>query len=66
MQIYFPTLAQALESENLEDSWLIYYEGIDYGETRRYIYEDGSKRGRLVSIYRDDSGRYERPIHYTR
>lgn len=37
-----------------------------YGMTYDYTWEDGSKYGRKISIYRDCEGRYERPVHYKR
>lgn len=59
-QNWFNTLNEALDSENLLDSWEITNPPINYGETRRYVWQDGSKYGRLVSIYRDNiSGKYE-------
>jgi len=66
-QNWFHTLAAALEAEGLSDTWDgITMGGIGYGETRRYTYDDGTRQGHFVSIYRDDSGRYERPVHYAR
>lgn len=56
---YFDTLNQALQSENILHTWEISQSPISYGETRRYNYND-----RHVSIYRDERGMYERPIHY--
>lgn len=63
---FFPTLNEALESEGLLPSWDISRPPIHQGETVSYTYEDGSKHGRHVSIYRDERGYYERPIHYSR
>lgn len=57
-QAYFETLNSALESEGLVDLWPL-GESISYGETKRILTED-----RLISVYRSDSGRYERPVHY--
>lgn len=66
-QNWFPTLNAALESENLLAAW----DGtsspsILYGETRGWTWQDGSRYGMWISIYRDEQGRYERPIHYHR
>ena len=58
-QNWYDTLNQALDSENLIDSWDIHNTPIEYGETRKFI-----NLGRLVSIYRNNQGRYERPVHY--
>lgn len=63
-QNWFNTLNEALESEGLLDTWEIHFPPIYYGQSFSYRYKDGSKWGRYVSIYRDDEGRYERPIHY--
>lgn len=65
-QNWFPTLNAALESENLLESWDCFSRGIGYGETRSYTWNDGSRYGHYVSIYRDERGMYERPVHYTR
>jgi len=63
---YFKTLNQALNSEGLLDTWQVHYGPIGYGETFMYTHDDGTKYGHLISIYRDDRGWYERPIHYAR
>jgi len=66
-QNWFDTLAAALEAEGLSDTWDgMTMGGISYGETRKYTYDDGTRQGHFISIYRDDSGRYERPVHYAR
>lgn len=65
-ETHFPTLYAALVSENLLDSWKLEYAPIQYNETRRYTWDDGSKHGRQISIYRASNGRYERPVHYQR
>ena len=65
-QNFFPTLNDALNAEGLIDAWSIEMPPIAYGETRRWTHEDGSRHGHLISIYRDERGMYERPIHYTR
>lgn len=58
---YFDTLNEALESEGLVDLWPI-GKNIEYGYTERVIVNDGTK---LISIYRNNAGRYERPVHYS-
>jgi len=63
---YFNTLNEALESESLLEAWDCCNPPISYGETKSWTYQDGSKYGRQISVYRDKSGRYERPIHYSR
>lgn len=65
MQNWFPTLNAALESEGLVESFP-FGANIGYGETYRYTFDDGSRYGHLVSIYRDERGMYERPVHYKR
>lgn len=61
---WFNALNEALESENLIDTWNYLNPAIQYNETRSYHYDNGTKYGRFVSIYRDERGMYERPIHY--
>jgi len=60
---WFETLNEALESEGLVDLWPLGVT-LSYGETYRFTADDGSKFGRLISIFRETDGRYERPIHY--
>ena len=55
---FFPTLNDALAAEGLTDSWPLGV-NVSYGETRAL-----SADGRWIVIYRDEQGRYERPIHY--
>ena len=62
----YQTLNDALQSAGLIDSWDISFPAIAYGETRRWTWDDGSRYGRLVSVYRDENGLYETPIHYSR
>lgn len=62
-QNWFNTLNEALGSENLIDSWN-FNGGIGYGETFIYQFDNGTKYGHFVSIYRDERGMYERPVHY--
>ena len=58
---WFNTLSEALESENLNQYW----DGtpMNYGEN---IHKQFEIDGRLhtVSVYRDERGMYERPVHY--
>jgi len=63
---FFPTLSEALDSEGLLDTWQVHYSPIQYGETFSYTHDDGTKYGHYISIYRDNRGCYERPIHYAR
>jgi len=58
-QAYFDTLNDALESEGLIE---IFPVGISmaYGKTLRTITDDGT----LISVYRNNEGRYERPVNY--
>lgn len=61
---WFNTLNEALESENLLHTWDCMWRSIQYGETRDYRFDNGTKYGRVVVICRDNNGMYERPIHY--
>lgn len=63
---WFNTLNEALSSEGLLSTWDISFGGINYGQTFTYTFQDGSKYGHYISIYRESDGRYERPIHYAR
>lgn len=68
-QNWFPTLVSALQSEDLLDLWLKRFpfgeQAVSYGETFCITLDDGSRYGRVVSIYRSDTtGNYERPLHY--
>lgn len=56
---WFGTLNESLESEGLVDLWPL-GTNIAYDENVR-IHTDC---GRLISIFRDNDGRYERPVHY--
>lgn len=58
MQNYFPTLNDALDDEKLLDLWPI-TASIGYGQTIGL-----AAAGRWISVYRDETGRYERPVHY--
>ena len=59
MQNWFPTLNAALDSETLTGLWPT---GVNlaYGQTVGL-----ASGGRWISVYRDEQGRYERPVHYT-
>jgi hypothetical protein len=63
---WFATLSEALESEGLQDSWELHFPSISYNSTFSYTFDDGTKYGHFVSIYRDGQGQYERPVHYKR
>lgn len=64
-QNWFETLNEALESEDLVASWDVSFSPIPYDQTFSYRFDDGTKYGRHVSIYRDNRGMYERPVHYS-
>ena len=66
MRNWFDTLNAALESEDLLESWDCTSPAIGYGETRSWTWQDGTRYGHYVTIYRDEQGRYERPVHYGR
>lgn len=55
---FFNSLNESLESEGLVEKWPL-GSNIGYGETVRHIVDDT-----LISVYRDERGMYERPIHY--
>lgn len=61
-QNWFETLNAALESEGLVEFWKL-GDNLSYGEGFRTTVEDGN-RYRHISIYRENDGRYERPVHY--
>ena len=63
-QNWFKTLSEALESEGVGHMWNM--EPIAYDQTRSLTYDDGTRYGHYVSVYRSESGLYERPIHYRR
>lgn len=58
MTNWFPTLNASLASEGLVDLWPVGL-NINYGQTISL-----SAGGRWISVYRDEQGRYERPVHY--
>jgi len=55
---WFPTLNDALEAEGLIDLWPL-GKNLQYGETAQF-----ASGGRWISVYRDERGMYERPVHY--
>ena len=57
-QNYFDTLNAALASEGLIDLWPV-TASVPYGATVGL-----AAQGRWLSIYRGETGRYERPVHY--
>lgn len=65
-QSWFNTLNDALISENLLEAWDCLAPPINYGQTRSWTWNDGTKYGHYISIYRNDNGKYERPVHYKR
>ncbi len=64
MQNRFQTLSEALHSEGISHMWN--WRPIAYGETVSLTYDDGTRYGHYVSVYRDEKGLYERPVHYRR
>jgi hypothetical protein len=62
----FATLNEALACEGLLEAWDSSYPPISYNETRSFTWDNGTKYGHLISIYRDERGYYERPVHYDR
>lgn len=65
MKNFFPTLNEALFSEGLVHTWELHFSPIARGQTFSYRYDDGTRYGRSISIYRDERGFYERPVHYS-
>lgn len=55
---YFNTLNEALESEGLVEYWPL-GTNINYNQT-----VDVRVNGKFISVYRDERGMYERPVHY--
>lgn len=58
MQNWFPTLNAALEAEDLVAAWPT---GVNIAYDQNVGLASG---GRWISVYRDNGGRYERPVHY--
>lgn len=63
-QNWFDTLTEALESENISHMWP--NTPIAYGQTVSLTFDDGTRYGHFVSVFRDSNGLYERPVHYAR
>jgi hypothetical protein len=68
--MFHKTLNDALNSVGLVDLWPL-GSNINYGETVRHIVETGEVKGKrqtpvlkLISVYRDERGMYETPVHY--
>lgn len=64
-QNWFNTLNEALNSEGLIEDYPFGL-NIGYGETVNYTFDNGTKYGHYVTIFRNSDGRYERPVHYNR
>lgn len=58
MQIWFPTLNDALMAEGLIELWPLGL-NVGYDQTVQF-----AAKGKWIVVYRDNAGRYERPIHY--
>ena len=65
-QNWFNTLNDALAAEDLLHTWDLTFDPINYGQSFSYTYDDGTKYGHQISLYRDERGMYERPVHYKR
>lgn len=64
LQAYFETLNEALGAENLINRWQAGL-NIEYGETVQMETQEENLADRiLISVYRNNEGRYERPIYY--
>lgn len=63
---WFDTLNEALASENLVEAWDLSFAPIQYDQSFAWTFQDGTRYGHYISVYRDNSGRYERPVHYKR
>ena len=59
-QNWFETLNEALNSEGLINLWPLGI-NIPYGCSHRFV----TDCGKLIAVYRETDGRYERPIHYS-
>ena len=64
MQNWFNTLTEALESENIAHTWP--NTPLAYGYSKSTTFQDGTRYGHYISVYRNEKGLYERPIHYAR
>lgn len=56
---FFKTLNAALEAEGLVSFWPLGV-NIGYGQSASTV-----KSGKYISVYRDERGFYERPVHYS-
>lgn len=63
---WFDTLNEALESEGLVNTWEIHFPAIGYDSSYSWTWDNGTKYGHYITIYRDSNGKYERPVHYNR
>jgi hypothetical protein len=61
-QNWFETLNESLASEQMVDLWPL-GTNVGYGENVRVIVSDNGKM-RLLSVYRETDGRYERVVTY--
>ena len=64
MKNWFKTLHEALDAECITHMWDNRH--IPYGTTLSLTYDDDTRYGHYVSVYRDNIGMYERPVHYKR
>jgi len=65
-QNYFETLNASLASEGIVEAWDMTFPPIQYGETRSWTWDNGTKHGHQCFVYRDERGMYERVVHYNR
>ncbi len=63
MKNWFNTLNEALESEDLLETWKLNFDPVMYGQYFHYKAEING-RYRFITIFREMDGRYERPVHY--
>jgi hypothetical protein len=69
--MFYNTLNEALDAAGpaIKDCWPL-GSNIGYGETVRHLVDTGEVYGRgipvrrLISVYRNESGRYEIPVTY--
>ena len=59
---YFNTLNEALQAEGLIEYWPL-GSNIQYSETVQHVVSTPTG-SQLISVYRDERGLYERPVHY--
>ena len=64
MKNKFETLSEALEAENISHMWDL--RPVAYDQTLSLTFDDGTRYGHFVSVYREERGLYERPVHYKR